>query len=254
LFANISHEFRTPLTLMMGPLEDALASSEGLSPAMVVDDNADMRDYLRRLLEVEYDVVAVENGERAIEVTRQLRPALLLTDVMMPGLDGFGVLQAVRRDPVVSETPVILLSARAGEESRLEGLHAGADDYLVKPFTARELTARVATHVKIARFRRETERAWRLYDTILSNTPDLAYVFDRDHKFIYANRALLKMWGRTLEDSIGKNCLELGYEPWHAAMHDREIDQVIATRRPVRGEGRSLARTDAGCMTTSLFR
>ena len=203
---------------------------------VVVDDNADMRDYLRGLLEEEYEVVAVENGERAIEVTRQLGPALLLTDVMMPGLDGFGVLQAIRGDPAVSDIPVILLSARAGEESRIEGLQAGADDYLVKPFTARELTARVATHVKIARFRREADKARRLYDTILSNTPDLAYVFDRNHNFIYANNALLAMWGRTLEDSIGKNCLELGYEPWHAAMHDREIDQVIATRKPVRGE------------------
>ena len=203
---------------------------------MVADDNADMREYLRTLLEGEYQVVAVENGERAIEVTRQLRPALLLTDVMMPGLDGFGILQAIRSDPTVSHTPVILLSARAGEESRIEGLQAGADDYLVKPFTARELTARVATHVKINQFRRDTEKARRLYDTILSNTPDLAYVFDRNHRFIYANNALLAMWGRKLEDCIGKNCLELGYEPWHAAMHDREIEQVIATRKPVRGE------------------
>ena len=203
---------------------------------VVADDNADMRDYLRRLLQTQYHVVAVENGERAIQLTQQLRPALLLTDVMMPGVDGFGILQAIRSDPAVSHTPVILLSARAGEESRIEGLQAGADDYLVKPFTARELAARVATHVKVAGFRREAEKARRLYDTILSNTPDLAYVFDRNHRFIYANNALLAMWGRTLEDSIGKNCLELGYEPWHAAMHDREIDQVIATRKPVRGE------------------
>jgi len=76
----------------------------------------------------------------------------------------------------------------------------------------------------------------RFYDTILSNTPDLIYVFDRDHRFTYANNALLTMWGRTWDEAIGKNCLELGYEPWHAAMHDREIDQVIATKRPIRGE------------------
>ena len=155
---------------------------------------------------------------------------------MMPRLDGFAALQAIRNDPAISTTPVILLSARAGEESRMEGLEAGADDYLVKPFTARELVARVTTHVKIARVRRDAERARRLYDTILSNTPDLAYLFDLDHRFIYANKALLAMWGRSLEDSIGKNCLELGYEPWHAAMHDREIEQVIATRKPIRGE------------------
>jgi PAS domain S-box-containing protein len=76
----------------------------------------------------------------------------------------------------------------------------------------------------------------RLYEAILTNTPDLAYIWNLDHRFIYANEGLLRMWGRTWEEAIGKNCLELGYEPWHAAMHDREIEQVKATRMPVRGE------------------
>src|SRR5690242_19824276 len=76
----------------------------------------------------------------------------------------------------------------------------------------------------------------RLYEAVLANTPDLGYVFDLNHRFVYANDALLAMWGRTWEEAIGKTCLELGYEPWHAAMHDREIEQVIATRKPVRGE------------------
>ncbi|MBC8026389.1 MAG: response regulator [Steroidobacteraceae bacterium] len=76
----------------------------------------------------------------------------------------------------------------------------------------------------------------RLYEAILTNTPDLAYVWGRDHRFLYANEGLLKMWGRTWDEAIGKNCLELGYEPWHAEMHDREIDQVAATKLPVRGQ------------------
>jgi len=76
----------------------------------------------------------------------------------------------------------------------------------------------------------------RMYEAILTNTPDLAYVWNLEHRFIYANEGLLRMWGRTWEEAIGKNCLELGYEPWHAAMHDREIETVIATRQPVRGE------------------
>ncbi len=203
---------------------------------LVADDNADMREYLTHLLHDEYRVHAVHDGVQAVEAMRRLRPALVVTDIMMPGLDGFGVLEAVRSDPSLSSTPVILLSARAGEESRVEGLQAGADDYLVKPFTARELIARVGTHVRMAELRRKTERAQRLYDTILSNTPDLAYVFDLNHRFIYANQALLAMWGRDWESAIGKNCLELGYEPWHAAMHDREIELVIATKKPIRGE------------------
>ena len=82
----------------------------------------------------------------------------------------------------------------------------------------------------------ESDRLRRLYDTILSNTPDLVYVFDLNHRFTYANASLLRMWGKEWSEAIGKNCLELGYEPWHAAMHDREIEQVIATRRPIRGE------------------
>jgi two-component system, chemotaxis family, sensor kinase Cph1 len=75
-----------------------------------------------------------------------------------------------------------------------------------------------------------------LYEAVLANTPDLGYVFDLNHRFIYANDALLAMWGKSWDEAIGKNCLELGYEPWHAAMHDREIEQVIATRKSVRGE------------------
>ena len=78
---------------------------------------------------------------------------------------------------------------------------------------------------------------WRqFYEAVLANTPDLGYVFDLNHRFSYANHALLAMWGRTWDEAIGKTCLELGYEPWHAAMHDREIDQVIATGKPVRGD------------------
>jgi PAS domain S-box-containing protein len=79
-------------------------------------------------------------------------------------------------------------------------------------------------------------RTKRLYEAVLTTTPDLAYVFDRGHRFIYANESLLKMWGRSRDEAMGKTCLELGYEPWHAAMHDREIEKVIATKKPIRGE------------------
>ncbi|WP_338030193.1 PAS domain S-box protein [Fimbriiglobus ruber] len=75
-----------------------------------------------------------------------------------------------------------------------------------------------------------------MYDAVLSNTPDFVYVFDLNHRFTFANEVLLRMWGKTSDEAIGKTCLELGYEPWHAAMHDREIEQVVATRQPVKGE------------------
>ena len=130
---------------------------------VVADDNADMRQYLRHLLGDRYEVHAVADGRQALEATRLLRPALVLADVMMPQLDGFGLLRAIRDDAALASMPVILLSARAGEESRVEGLQAGADDYLVKPFTARELLARVEAHLKMANLRRDTaEREERL--------------------------------------------------------------------------------------------
>lgn len=100
----------------------------------------------------------------------------------------------------------------------------------------RNITERKRTEENLRRVQRETERWRRLYDTILSSTPDLVYVFDLDHRFSYANDVLLQMWGKTWDEAIGKNCLELGYEPWHAEMHDREIEQVVRTKQPIRGE------------------
>ncbi|MFK5151260.1 response regulator transcription factor, partial [Klebsiella pneumoniae] len=82
-----------------------------------------------------------------------------LSDVMMPHLDGFGLLRAIRDDAQLRTTPVVLLSARAGEEAHSEGLEAGADDYLVKPFTARELIVRVGSALNMARVRREAAAA-----------------------------------------------------------------------------------------------
>jgi PAS domain S-box-containing protein len=454
-----------------------------------------MRAYVSRLLGRRYRVISVEDGETALERILADPPDLVLADVMMPRLDGFGLVQALRRCQQTSTIPVILLSARAGEESRIEGLERGADDYLIKPFSANELLARVGAHLDLARTRREAEQArlrlqdelqlildhapsmiwykdtqnrimrvnrmaaesiglpkeaiegrpvaelyptdadryyqddlvvirtgepkfgivepyrlptgetrwirtdkvpmkngsgtvigilvfaqditeqkradealfaatarfeslfhqsgifagvmdldgylreandlsvnacgytraevlnrpfwetpwWRaseevkatirrateqaagglvfretlpywwadgtehavdfalhpirdqsgrviflhpigidvtdrkqaqdalehqrrLYESILTTTPDLAYVFDLNHRFLYANEGLLKIWGKTWDEAIGKTCLELGYEPWHAEMHDREIEQIIATKQSIRGE------------------
>ncbi len=126
---------------------------------IVADDNADMRAYLSRLLQPFWSVEAVQDGEAAFAAAVAQRPDLVLTDVMMPGLDGFGLLEKLRANPALRDVPVIMLSARAGEESRVEGMHAGADDYLVKPFSSRELIARVGAHLELARVRNEHEAA-----------------------------------------------------------------------------------------------
>ncbi|MGP1385519.1 MAG: PAS domain S-box protein [Thainema sp.] len=124
---------------------------------LLADDNTDMLDYVKRLLSPQYEVEAVRDGRAAVAAIRQERPDLVLSDVMMPELDGFELLQQLRTDPQTQGLPVILLSARAGEESRIEGLAAGADDYLVKPFSARELLARVEAVLKLVQLRQEAD-------------------------------------------------------------------------------------------------
>lgn len=145
-----------------GALE-SLGAREGRPLVLVVDDNADMRDYVRRILaNAACDVETANNGEAALAVAQASHPPdLVLTDVMMPKLDGFGLLRALRTDRRTEGISVILLSARAGAEARVEGLNAGADDYLVKPFGARELVARVEGSLRLAGMRRKKAEAER---------------------------------------------------------------------------------------------
>lgn len=122
---------------------------------LVADDNADLRDHVVRLLRPTWDVTAVADGQEALERARDEPFDLVLTDVMMPRLDGFGLIQALRADERTRDVPILVLSARAGEESAVEGLNAGADDYLVKPFSARELTARLRANLELGLLRRQ---------------------------------------------------------------------------------------------------
>jgi PAS domain S-box-containing protein len=196
---------------------DAATSKELV---LLADDNADMRDYVRRLLSERYQVEAVKDGRVALEAAWRRRPDLILSDVMMPALDGFGLLQALRNDDQLRDVPIILLSARAGEEAKLEGLEAGADDYLSKPFSARELLARVRANIDMANLRREalrTENELRLAaqvaqeraETILASINDGLIVLDSDWRFSYANAAAERMLSRTAADLIGKDQWEL---------------------------------------------
>jgi PAS domain S-box-containing protein len=149
-------EFPPTLTLRSEPVEGDKAPR-----ILVADDNADMRRYVVRLLAYHFRVEVVSDGEAALASARDRPPDLILTDVMMPRLDGFGLLRELRADPRTRSVPVIMLSARAGEESRVEGMQAGADDYLVKPFGSRELLARVSAHLQMARMRREANESLR---------------------------------------------------------------------------------------------
>ena len=157
-----------------GRTQDAspqIARTMGAAPVsghvLLVDDNADLRAYIARLLvEHGYQVTVAPDGEAALDAIRQSRPDLVVTDVMMPRLDGFGLLRAIRADSALRDLPVVILSARAGEEAKVEGLEAGADDYLAKPFSARELLARVAANIALARLRREAAEAVRSSEAV----------------------------------------------------------------------------------------
>jgi len=141
--------------LPYGSLPVASTSAAGGARVLVVDDNRDLRTFLGSLLSPHYDVQTVPDGRAALAAVQARKPDLVLSDVMMPNLDGLGLVRALRDDPQTRTLPVILLSARAGQEASLEGLAAGADDYLAKPFTSQELLARVRTHLTMARARDE---------------------------------------------------------------------------------------------------
>ena len=184
------------LRLSGSALDDLDTPSRALESGRVLlaDDNADMREYVRRLLADQgYEVDAVADGEAALAAARERTPDLVLADVMMPVLDGFGLLRALRADPALRDIPVLLLSARAGEEARVEGIDAGANDYLTKPFAARELLARVTTNLQMARIRREAMKGLRArtieLETVLATVPTgVWFTYDTDASHASGNR------------------------------------------------------------------
>ena len=224
------------------------------SRILVVDDNADMRNYVKRLLGQRYDVDTAEDGIAALNAIHQRIPDLVLTDVMMPRLGGFGLLQELREDPQTRELPIILLSARAGEESRIEGLEAGADDYLIKPFSNRELLARVEACLKMAQIRkeatlrehalrltaeqaqRETRQTFERLTELLESMSDAFIELDNDWRITYQNTAAEQINnGKPRSQVIGKTL----WEEFPAAMgtpFEYQYRKAVAEKIPVHFE------------------
>jgi signal transduction histidine kinase len=189
------------------------AAGERKPTILVADDNADIRDYVTSLLGSRFHLIQAENGKAALAEAQRVVPDLVLTDVMMPEMDGFELVAAMRENPATRTIPIVMLSARAGEESRIDGIDAGADDYLAKPFSARELLARVEAQLKMARLRRqsieqqaalniEISKARRFAWEALEHIQDVFYTIDQDFRFTYMNAA-----GHALSERLGRPLL-----------------------------------------------
>ena len=218
----------------------AVGSQRDVPPArvLVADDNADMRSYVRELLEPRYAVEVVADGAAAMEAALRSPPDLIVSDVMMPRVDGFELVRRLRAEPLLQDVPTILLSARAGEESIIEGLQAMADDYLVKPFSARELLARVGAQLQLAKLRREAsarEQALRQEAVALLNAAPLGiYVVGSDFKIRDVNPTASDAF-RSIPNLIGQDFNEV----IHSMRPEAYADEVVRIFRRVldTGEG-----------------
>jgi PAS domain S-box-containing protein len=174
---------------------------------LIVDDNADMRAYLNRLLEPYFSVNIAVNGADALQKVHEFKPDLVLSDMMMPVMDGKAMLEHIRKTVETMRLPVIFLSARAGEEARIDGLEAGADDYLVKPFSAAELLTKVRAQIKISKTRNHAEQQLR---NLLTEAPVAIAIYRTPwHLIEFANNRMLQYWGVTAEHSFGKPLVEV---------------------------------------------
>ncbi|HLK66238.1 MAG TPA: ATP-binding protein [Bryobacteraceae bacterium] len=194
-------------------LPDELATGAGLEHRpriLLADDNADMREHIAHTLGSHYRIEAVADGLAALDAARRSKPDLVLSDVMMPRLDGFGLLAELRRDPELRELPVLLLSARAGEEARTEGIAAGADDYITKPFSAKELMARVQTALELQQVRREARAQ---FEMLLNTAPMGVYLVDADFRIRQVNPTARPLFGN-IRELIGRDFDEVTHLLW----------------------------------------
>jgi PAS domain S-box-containing protein len=176
---------------------------------LVVDDNADMRDYVARILSPLWTVESAADGRDALDQIRKNPPDLVISDIMMPVMDGLELLREIRKDGRSAHVPVILLTARAGEESKVEGLDLAADDYMVKPFSSQELLARVKARLELSRLRRVSRRADHQLKLLTDAMPALISYIDADHRYIFNNKAYEAWFGRPSHDVRGRHMREV---------------------------------------------
>lgn len=223
------------------PEQPILVSDVARPSILWADDNTDMRQYVARLLAPKYDVTSVSNGSEALHAVQENLPDLVLADVMMPHLDGFGLLRELRSDPRTRDLPVVLLSARAGEEERVEGVRGGADDYLIKPFSAKELLARVDTHLTLSQVRRQAADKLReseaRFRTMAENAPVMIWVTDSAGRCTYLNRRWHEFTGTAPGLGTGFGWLDSIHPGDRSAAEGRFISSSVE-KKPSRVEYR----------------
>ncbi|MBK8011456.1 MAG: response regulator [Deltaproteobacteria bacterium] len=157
---------------------------------LIVEDHDDMRAYLARLLAPHYAIDLASDGEAALEFLGSDPPDLVVCDLVMPSFDGFALMEAIRGNPKTAPIPVIMISARASQGARIEGLDRGADDYVVKPFSPRELVAKIQSQLKLRRVRDDAERERaKVYRALYDAPVAIAYIEGRGHEVVFANAA-----------------------------------------------------------------
>lgn len=169
---------------------------------LIVDDNADMRAHLKSIIEKYYNVLTAQHGREALDLLAKHEVSLVVSDIMMPVMDGIGLLKEIKSIPEMAMLPVILLTARAGEESRIEGYETGADDYLVKPFSAKELEARIRSQIRISKTRGHIRNELK---NLFMQAP-MAICILRGEDFIVemANDNIGKLWGKDIAIMMNK--------------------------------------------------
>lgn len=197
---------------------------------LIVEDNADMRQYLSTLLEKNYNIVTAENGMDALHKIQNKQPTVVITDMMMPVMDGAHLIHELKSNPATSRLPVIILSARAGEEARIDGYDIGADDYLVKPFSAKELLSRVRAQIKIVKLRNEMEENVR---NLFMEAPAMICIFrGPQHVYELANDIYLEVIGN--RDVLGQPIRKALPELEGSGIYEI-LDTVYSTGKPFVG-------------------
>ncbi|PLW13674.1 hypothetical protein PCANC_15585 [Puccinia coronata f. sp. avenae] len=237
----------------LSSMNEGVLSTAG-STVLIADDNADMRVFLKSVLSRYYNVVEAVDAHQAFQWAKLHRPDILVSDVMMPGMDGFELLRRLKADSDTAAMSVILLSARAGSESRVEGLAKGADDYLVKPFEAKELVARVNTHLQIAKMRQRLEGAvatrtqllkeneqkyrdlYHTFEVISMLSPVGIFQLSPDGHITFANNAFRSQCKLTSAEPLSR---------WMSCIHSLDrtgiedtFELSIRARQPSKGEFR----------------